>query len=839
MKARKLSLILLFLLCSSALLFVFPVLKVKADASDDWVNSSARNWSSYYADGTPRDFKPGTPYSHTAGGSMAPFLTTTSGGVSVHAFQFRYDISYSQMNAGGAYLPYTYVHSASPGGSCYLYSNGGNPSTLNEIIDSTSQGASFGSISLNTWYSFVWTEYQVVGDKAIHWNCSIYDYGYAAVAGHLLASKFADYYNGATNNTWDNSAGVLFGMMGNYGEQGTIQNIKIMNIDPTQLSADLEPMGGEGADWVFVDWRYYTFTATIPSSLYSGAIDQCYLYFYVPTGNGTILEAPYTNNNGNFSLLSNASSVSADRGLDPVRIADGSITTSASNTIIAYKIWFTSKCLDVYSATAGVDVNLVWNDTTGAASAFHGFLNFFRIYNKGGFSLHTIVTGNAGALPGGRDFSLFAYNNSYAYKDLIWRDLQHIKMLPTVSFRAGAQTFSVYYGLDYGLSDGTWVTGLECKLDVSYVSYTGVFTGNVWINMTCSWYDNSTLIKTDNLWMFYHGDVYNYPDPGRWQFWVDLWFDTGNASALQGGRINAYEFPMQDTSALWLRWLSSNWGVKDNVLKQSECITNLHDASGNPISSTEQILFVKVWSSVNVVPYDAEQYVAITDFSTFDTTLSSKYPLQGIQTPPWDETKMPTVGNTGLLGAVWSMFAGIGKWLSDNIIFGGLALWPTFVAFLDVIAGWLGMPHGFSNLITWLGTGWGWLVQSFVSGITVIYDIFLFLGSILVTLLSIMGQAIVSFVNVIGMITGFLTGGFGTGVNIWNQLGLTTWLTLGIILYPIYLVFLWDAKGTDAVVSQLTMVWGILSWLAHFFLDIIRTIITVISGVVESIPVVE
>ena len=604
------------------------------------------------------------------------------------------------------------------------------------------------------------------------------------------------------------------------------------------LSADLEPMDGDGAGWVFVDWRYYTFTATIPSGLYSGAVDQCYLSFNVPTGNGSVLCVPYTNNNGNFSLLSNASGVSADRSLDPVRIADGSITTSTSNTIIAYKIWFTSKCLDVYSETAGVTVGLVWNDTSGVSSSWYYFPNFFRIYNKGGFSLHSTFTGNAGVLPGGRDFSMFAYNNSYAFKDLVWRDLQHVKLLPTVNFRAGAQTFQVYYGMDYVLTDGSWVTGLQARLEVSYVSYTGVFAGNVWINMSCSWYDNNALIKTDNLYMFYHGEVYNYPDPGRWQFWVDLWFDSGNASALQGGRINAYEFPMNDSSAPWFRWLSSNWGVKDE-LKQSECFVPLHDSDGNPLISTEQIKFVRIYSSLNVVPYTFNQYVAITDFSTFDTTLSSRYPLQGIQTPPWDETKMPTVGSTGLLGAIWSMFAGMGKWLNENVLFGGLSLWPTFVAFLDTIASWLGMPHGFSNMITWLGTGWGWVVSSFTYGITVIYNIFLLLGSILGTLLSVLGSAIVSFVSVISMITGFITGGFSTGASLWGQLGLTTWLTLGIILYPIYLVFLWDAKGMDAVVSQVTMIWGILSWLAHFFMDVVRTIITMLSGIIESVPVVE
>jgi len=602
------------------------------------------------------------------------------------------------------------------------------------------------------------------------------------------------------------------------------------------VSADLEP-DDTGIDWVFTEWKYYTFTIGIPAALYSVDLNFVYMGFTeILTNNGTVgfsIWSDGSNWNSSFNIQF------ASRDLEPIRIEQSSWSNTSDETVVTFKLWFTSKCLDLWKDEDAVDVLLWFNDTTGADSDwFSAASDFFRIYNNGGFSPHALYTGNAGVLPGGRDFSMFAYNNSYAFKSMQWRDLQHIKMMPTVNFRAGLQTFNVWYGMDYILTDGYYRPGLSVHLEPDVVSYTGVFADDVWINMTASWYNNNSLVKQDVLYMFYHGEVYNSPDPGRWQFWVDLWFDNGNASSFEGGRINAYEYPMNDDSAVWLRWLSSNWGAKDDVLKQSECIVPLSDSDGNTISS-ENIEFVRVWSSLDVVPYNADQYVAITDFSVFDTTLSQKYPLQAISTPPWDETKMPVVGNTGILGAIWSMFAGIGKWLNENILFGGLSLWPMFVGFLDTIAGWLGAPHFFSDLFTYLGNGWSSFVQSLTYMFTIIADIFIMLGSTMGYIIWTLGHAIVSFASVIGMLAGMIGGSIGGAANLWDQLGLTTWLTLGIILYPIYLVFLWEHEGMDAVISQLSLIWGIMSWLAHFFMDVVRTIITMLSGIIESVPVVE
>lgn len=609
-----------------------------------------------------------------------------------------------------------------------------------------------------------------------------------------------------------------------------------LNVAQAYVSADLEP-DATGPDWVFTDWRYYTFTVEIPSAMYSGNLDFVYIGFTeILTSNGTVGFSAWSDGSG---WDSSTNMLYETRDLEPIRVKAGSWSNNSAGTVLTFPLWFTKSCLDIWMENKAVDALLWFNDTTGASSGWiNAAPNLFRVYTDGGFSRVYSGYGDSGALPGGRDFSMYAYNDSYVFKDLYWRDLQHIKMVPEIQFRAGYQYFQLNYGIDYILKDGSYQAGLHLQFEPDAVSYTGVFASNVWINYTVSWYDDNNLVKSADLYSFYHGEVYKAGDFGRVKFFIDFWFDSGNASSLIGGRINAYEFPMKDNSAVWLRWLSSAWGVKDDVLKQDECIVSIHNTADETINS-ENIEFVRVWSALSVPGAEYNQYVAILGFDSFDTTLSPEPTLKGISTPPWDETQMPVMRNTGVLGAIWSMFAGIGKWLADNILFGGLALWPAFVAFLDNIAGWLGAPNGFSNFLTWLGNGWIWLVDSFTYALTLVYNIFLFLGSIMYSIVTTLGEAIVSFANMIGMIGGFLSGTIGGAGDLWNTLGISTWITIAIIFYPLYLIILWDQKGMDAVIKQLTMIVGIITWLKDFFIGLINLVMALIGRIIESIPVVE
>ena len=44
--------------------------------------------------------------------------------------------------------------------------------------------------------------------------------------------------------------------------------------------------------------------------------------------------------------------------------------------------------------------------------------------------------------------------DSYVFKDMWWRDLTHVKLVPEIQFYAGYQYFQLNYALDYILKDG-------------------------------------------------------------------------------------------------------------------------------------------------------------------------------------------------------------------------------------------------------------------------------------------------------------------------------------------------------------------------------------------------
>ncbi len=89
------------------------------------------------------------------------------------------------------------------------------------------------------------------------------------------------------------------------------------------------------------------------------------------------------------------------------------------------------------------------------------------------------------------------------------------------------------------------------------------------------------------------------------------------------------------------------------------------------------------------------------------------------------------------------------------------------------------------------------------------------------------------------MFTDMMAGGYGVGVDLWETFGISQWITVAIIFYPLYLIILWDQKDMDAVIKQLTMMFGILSWLFTFFVSVIQFTIGLITTVIESIPVAE
>lgn len=603
----------------------------------------------------------------------------------------------------------------------------------------------------------------------------------------------------------------------------------------TELNVDMEGCG----NWVFANDRYYNFNLSVWHSSNVSLIDAVMLRFSSLTRDGMVANT-FLYRNDNWTLTFSPSNTSRN----PTRLATGNTTITAAwdREYFNFRIFFAPDSLDIWRDNC-VDIETYVNDTEGFST---GWVmtgpDYFKVYAQGGFILNSTVTGDAGVLDTATPFSFYAQNNSYVYRDLIYRDLVHVKMLPRISAIVARQTFYISFGMDYCLPTYDWVEGW--KVILGAVSVT---TGSIlYFNWSLSWWNRGAFIKQEYIQSFPHTNV-----PRGWytssvdygvttSLWVDLWFDRQNASMVGGGRVNAYEYGMRDGVEPWLSLLTSNWGPIENQTKESENLFPILDGDDVTEIPASQIKMVKVWSSLEVASYTTNQTVVISDFPVWDLTFSNPFPpLTGIQTPYFDETGYPTLPTGGLLGSlVSSMSSGL-KWISENILYGELSIWPTFVAFLDTLAGWIGFPNLFSGFFSWLGSAWGglsssltWIGAPFVSG-------FEFLSIFMVQLITLVVWGFTYIGQTISGVFGFFTGTSAGAVELWNNLNLGQWVILGLIIYPIYLVMLWDTDGLDAVEHELRRDWWVLSTIFGVLLNLARFIMDMIGHVIESIPVIE
>jgi len=596
------------------------------------------------------------------------------------------------------------------------------------------------------------------------------------------------------------------------------------NIPPENYALTITDMEGCGA-WVFSETEYYTFQAQYWDG--DGYADLDTMKINFSDGVNTIV-AIYDQPETEWSLES---------GSDVVRLKAGTATALDSNLLqVTFLIYFQNTILDALD----IDLYAWCNDTSGAEDGWDQMqTDYFNIYNLGGHA--TLETsGNAGRLVGGDVFDLYAYNDSWAEAYMLFRNLQHVKLLPTVLIQTNPGWYEDHlvltYYIDYCVDD-TWIEGFKLVLR-SQLAWT-LRNGNserIW-NWTVESYIGEQLIKTENIYV-YHLIPTDIWGDRKTNFWIDLWFNKVNSSSTFGARVNAYYFPMTDSSNVWLRWLTgSNWGADEARRKQSMTFATLLDSNNNVVYAP-QIEMVKLGFRLEWEPTGTTQYAQVSEYDVFDLSFGSD-PMEGIQTPVFDETRVPIMPQGGFLGALVVWLGQVVKRLGE--VFGPTILdfWYAFVNFLDTVFTEFGWPNGFSQLLSWIGNFALWLADSFTYLISLLTSVFLFLMAIVEKLANTLSTIITQWVAIIQGIFGMLGDSMNTGVNLWNDLNLGTWVILMAIMYPVFLLLMWDEKGIDAPINHVKMLCDILALIGHVFITVIQVFLRLIGRLIESIPVVE
>ena len=126
------------------------------------------------------------------------------------------------------------------------------------------------------------------------------------------------------------------------------------------------------------------------------------------------------------------------------------------------------------------------------------------------------------------------------------------------------------YWVDYCTDEGDWIEGLHVNMTT---------LGGYWISGTerhggfrVKWYNRGELIKQQDMFFYVRGKADNV---SYVRLWIDLWLNKENASSVISGRLNAYYYPMKDSSNAWLRWLTEAIGVSTKKKRNKQCFSLL------------------------------------------------------------------------------------------------------------------------------------------------------------------------------------------------------------------------------------------------------------------------
>jgi hypothetical protein len=225
-------------------------------------------------------------------------------------------------------------------------------------------------------------------------------------------------------------------------------------------------------------------------------------------------------------------------------------------------------------------------------------------------------------------------------------------------------------------------------------------------------------------------------------------------------------------------------------------------------------------------------------FTVFDLTFGSD-PLEGIQTPPWDETKVPTMNQGGLLGSIWTGLAWFAVQIVNGVTWAAMTMFNVWVGFCDTVFTTMGFPNVADTYRRWLTDSISFLIDALGYSFQLLTMFFSFLTEYFGKIYTILNMAFTTWMSMLTYFTAFLGGTYTSGVNIWVDYNIPQWITLGLILYPIYLVFLWEEEGLGAVIDQLTFLYNVLHGTVYLLLTIAEYIWAGISRLLEAIPVVE
>lgn len=452
-----------------------------------------------------------------------------------------------------------------------------------------------------------------------------------------------------------------------------IYSVCILNRDCLDSTYDVFT----GTGWIITEVHYYHVQALI--GLGSGNSLQHFSWLFWDIAGNEI--AGYIQND-TYGTLTCAVYPDAEPFVNVA--ANGTLTQIGSTTNYTVDCWFFPKrtIIDCYNVGFWCSLGLQSGQDTGWVLEL---TNYFNIYSMGGLNSISFVSGDAGAIDGGDWNNLYADNCSDVESEIYWRNLVHIKMLATLAWSSFYIYEPVYW--EFGISwyvRGKWVTnGLTIRLTLVDVQ-TGADAK--WAQFECSVY-------TFGIYDYYSGPLYVYwiETQNYAEVWIDIWFNKANDSAVIGARIGAYYYAVSNYD-FWRYFTGGSWSAthqEDAIVLFFAPVRDYDDS----IAYSHEIEMIRLTTWLHN-PRTTTAYMGTPKFKVFDYTFGSD--MSGIQTPEFDEPRVPSVPLGGLLGILFSAM----MWLFTALSPAFSMIWSGIVYVLDGVLQFLfGQPKIFTSFV--------------------------------------------------------------------------------------------------------------------------------------------
>jgi hypothetical protein len=434
-----------------------------------------------------------------------------------------------------------------------------------------------------------------------------------------------------------------------------------------------------------------------------------------------------------------------------------------------------------------------------------------------------------------------------------FRNLQHIHSLFAIGFPYATNEalgitgdWFIEWGIDYCIDD-TWINNAwKVRLDLmdADVAHASFGTqGQNWIQLRARWYErNTTLIDTEYFYTFWEGG------PGGLgstklgyradylRLYLDLWFNSINASTTVGGRVSSYYYGMSDKAHPWLQWLTgSDWKIAASERAQSMYFTDLEDSSGD-IHSCKEITMMriraKVWRSS-----DYEYECRMEEFDLLSYTIAPGE-MQGVNTPIFTETRVPSMPSGGFFAALAAVFSSLIDLLTNSLGPGLLDFLDVFVGMLDTLFTMAGWPNGFSQILSWISTFFTFMITSGEYLVDILTSLFEIVTGPLVNFISLTGSMITNTITTItGMLAQINTAFNDTAAPLLPAV--TSIMTIIGVMLPFWEIVRMEQKGFQILFEDLNMVLNLFAFFISLFTKVINLVIRFTSFLIESIPVAE